>query len=81
MRAGSSWLRRAILLLNSAAFLLYLVWLAAWRHRILYSRDGVLYLLPCLLMFFVFAVLLAPREHPADEEDDIHPGGKDGEED
>ena len=62
-------LRRMILLLNSVAILLYLVWLAVWRQHILYSRDGVLYLLPGLLMFFVFAVLLAPRSPPGDDDE------------
>lgn len=74
-------LRRLILLLNSVAILLYLVWLAGWRQRILYSRDGVLYLLPCLLMFFIFAILLAPRPPPADDDEAARRQERDGEED
>lgn len=53
----------AVKIVNSAGFLAYLVWLATSHERIMYSRQGVLYLLPCVAFLFVFACLrYVPRE-------------------
>jgi len=62
-----------ILLLNSMGLLLYLTWLIRGSvHRILYTQDGVLYLLPCLVFAFVFvAVYQAHYREDLDDED--HP--------
>lgn len=43
--------------LNSVGFLAYLAWLATCRERIMETREGVLYLLPCVVFLFVFASL------------------------
>ncbi len=59
-------------ILNSAGFLGYLVWLVKGSsHRIFYTQDGVLYLLPCLPFFFVFFSLL--RQHPSEAPSDDKP--------
>ena len=47
----------AVKFINSVGFVAYLVWLATSHERIMYSRQGVLYLLPCVIFIFVFACL------------------------
>lgn len=47
----------AVKVINSIGFAAYLVWLATSHERIMYSRQGVLYLLPCVIFIFVFASL------------------------
>jgi hypothetical protein len=63
-------LRRLILALNTAGLLVFLGWLVFSRERILYTQDGVLYVLPVLPIVFVYMFLL--RRPPAleDEHDD-----------
>lgn len=53
------WTRLELLILtvNTVGFLAYLAWLIGGSERIFYTQDGVLYLLPCLPFFFVFAFL------------------------
>lgn len=60
-------LRVTILMLNSIGFLGFLGWLMVSRERILYTQEGVLYLLPCLPFFFVY-VYLFKSGSPDDEE-------------
>jgi len=48
---------RFVLILNTAGFIGYLAWLAKGQQRIFYTQEGVLYLLPCLPFFFVYAFL------------------------
>jgi hypothetical protein len=59
-----------IQVLNSLGFVAYLVWLATSHERILYSRQGVFYLLPCVAFIFVFAYL---RHGPHATDDDEAP--------
>lgn len=54
-RPAIEWL---ILALNTLGLLGYLFWLVFRSRKIMYSQDGVLYLLPCVVFFFVFAYLL-----------------------
>lgn len=65
-------LHLAVLWLNTAGLLGYLLWLTFGQERIFYTQEGVLYLLPCLPFFFVFFVLLrsgkaAPEENKEKE--------------
>lgn len=62
-------LHNVILLLNSAGLLGYLYWLVFGHQRILYTQNGVLYLLPCLPFAFVYLFLV--KQHRPD-------GGEDG---
>lgn len=50
-----------IWVLNSVGFVAYLAWLATCRERIMESREGVLFLLPCVVFLFVFASLWSAR--------------------
>lgn len=50
--------------LNALGLAGYLVWLGTSRHRILYTRDGVLFLLPCVAFLFVFACLHHAKKPP-----------------
>ncbi len=47
--------------LNTLGFIGYLAWLATCRERIMETREGVLYLLPCVVFLFVFACLWSAR--------------------
>lgn len=53
-------LRLVVLGLNTLALLLYLAWLAGTGRQILYRREGVLYLLPCIPLFFVYLMMIGP---------------------
>lgn len=44
-------------IINSLGLAAYLVWLATSHERIMYSGQGVVYLLPCVAFIFVFACL------------------------
>jgi hypothetical protein len=70
MSRTRSRLEWAVLALNTAGFLGYLLWLVFKGHRIFYAQDGVLYLLPCLPFFFVYLYLLRRREPPPDTSGD-----------
>lgn len=61
-------MKRVILLLNSAGLLAYLFWLVFKAGQIFYTQEGVLYLLPVLPFVFVYALALAPREAPGEEQ-------------
>jgi 4-hydroxybenzoate polyprenyltransferase len=67
--ALSGRLRRVVLVVNTVGLLVFLVWLAASGQRIFNTQEGVLYLLPCLPFFFVFAFLArGAGEGAVDEE-------------
>lgn len=66
MKAASR-LTLLVKIVNGIGLLVYLVWLATSHERILYSRQGVFYLLPCVAFIFVFAYL---RHGPHVDEDD-----------
>ena len=53
--------------LNTAGLLAYLCWLVFRHHRILYSADGALYLLPCLPFFFVYLFIHERRHGEPDD--------------
>jgi len=72
-RPATEWM---VLALNKAGLMGYLFWLAFRSRRIMYAQDGVLYLLPCVAFFFVFAYLL--RRKPGTP---AEPGGRDERED
>ncbi len=61
-------LHLAVLWLNTAGLLGYLLWLIFGQQRIFYTQEGVLYLLPCLPFFFVFFVLLRSGKSGLDED-------------
>jgi hypothetical protein len=63
-------LERLILVVNSLGFAAYLFWLVARSGRIFYTQEGVLYLLPCVAFFFVFAFIARSRQ--AEEEPRPH---------
>ncbi len=50
-------LLRWLMALNIAGLLLYVAWLLFRAGPLLYTQEGVLYLLPCLPFFFVLASL------------------------
>lgn len=56
----------AVWVLNTLGFAGYLVWLATSHERIMNSREGVVFLLPCVVFLFVFACLRAVRPREAD---------------
>ena len=68
-----------ILGLNTAGLLAYLFWLVFRSRRIMYAQDGVLYLLPCVIFFFVFAYLL--RRRPGSSKTPAGTGSQDERED
>jgi hypothetical protein len=59
-------LRLIVLGCNSLALLLYLVWLAGTGRPVLYRREGVLYLLPCIPLFFVYLMVLGRPQNGKD---------------
>ncbi len=60
-------LRGLVIVLNTVGLLGFLGWLMLSRERILYTQEGVLYLLPCLPFFFVFFYVFKPKD-PDEEE-------------
>lgn len=58
---------RWILVLNTAGFAAYAFWLVIASNAIFYTQDGVLYLLPGLPFFFVYAYLLGRADPPKAE--------------
>lgn len=73
MSPRSPWskLEKAVFVINTAGLVVYLAWLMSGMQRIFYTQDGVLYLLPCLLFFFVYAFLFRTHtksESPSEEE-------------
>lgn len=58
-------LRLALVVLNCIGLALYVYWLGTREDLILYSTDGVLYLLPCVPFLFV----LIAAWHVGHEED------------
>lgn len=63
---------KAVFLVNTVGFVVYLAWLMTGSRRIFYTQDGVLYLLPCLPFFFVYAFLFGRRRSAAGETEDKH---------
>lgn len=51
-----------VLVVNSIGFAGYLFWLVFRSTRIFYTQDGVLYLLPCVPFFFVYAFVFYRRK-------------------
>lgn len=68
MRDGFK-LEHVVLVVNSLGLLVYLLWLVFRSTRIFYTQDGVLYLLPCVPFFFVFAYVFH-RNKPVKTERD-----------
>ena len=62
-------LRKWVLALNTAGALLFLGWLVFSRERILYTQNGVIYVLPALPFVFIFMFLMR-RPPPAEDHDD-----------
>jgi hypothetical protein len=65
MKAGL--LIQLVLVVNTAGFLGYLIWLAVRDDRIFYAQDGVVYLLPCLPFIFVYAYLVHAKRRAREE--------------
>lgn len=64
-------LEKLVLLVNTVGFLAYLAWLMTSADRIFYAQEGVLYLLPCLPFFFVYALLFGtPRKRASEKEEE-----------
>jgi len=60
-----------VLLANTAGLLAYFFWLVFGEARILYTQDGVLFLLPCLPFFFVYFFLFrGGKQEPEYHEDE-----------
>ena len=58
--------------INTLGLLGYLYWLGFGpEQKILYSQDGILYLLPFLLFFFVYLCLFRGRLRDRDEVPDL----------
>lgn len=55
---------------NTLGFIAYLVWLATSHERIMNSREGVVFLLPCVAFLFVFASLRSARHREMEAETD-----------
>lgn len=70
MKGTRAWLPGVVAAVNGAGFIGYLVWLAGRGRRLFFEPQGVIYLLPCVAFFFVFACL-ASRRPPASS---AHPG-------
>ena len=54
--------------LNTLGFLGYLFWLVFKADSIMYTQEGVLYLLPCLPFFFVYFSLFQKKRATRDNE-------------
>ena len=67
MKPGASPWAVFVLLLNTAGLLVYLTWLALFSGQVLYTQDGVLYVLPCLPFVFVYVSVLAPQARDDEE--------------
>ena len=58
-------LKRAVWLLNTLGFVLYLVWLSTLDARAtLRSLEGILFYLPCIPFLFVYMLMINPRTGP-----------------
>jgi TRAP-type C4-dicarboxylate transport system permease small subunit len=64
-------LRRIVLAVNTVGLFAFLVWLAVSGQRIFNTQEGVLYLLPCLPFFFVYAFLARGAGEGAVDEDGL----------
>lgn len=54
--------------INSLGLLGFIVWLMLSKERILYTQDGVVYMLP--IVPFIFVYLFVFRTAPAEEDTD-----------
>ena len=73
----TSRLRRWVLGLNTAGFVLFLVWIVSLRDRaILREQDGILYFMPCLPFLFVYLLLMPPKESGKKREEEEQEEGK-----
>ena len=43
------------LILNAVSLTVYMLWMMSVSDRVFYTQEGILYFLPCLPLFFVFA--------------------------
>lgn len=57
----------AVWVLNTLGFIAYLIWLASSHERILTEREGVIFLLPCVVFLFVFVSLRAASKRTAED--------------
>ena len=55
----------AVLAVNTLGLLAFMVWLALGRQRILYTQEGVLYILPTVPFIFVY-IFIYRRSQPDD---------------
>lgn len=70
---------RILLLVNAVGCLAYLSWLVMANKRIFYTQEGVIYLLPFLLFFFVFIYIFGkPAEKEEDQPDEEQAAAQDG---
>ena len=53
--------RRWVFAINTAGFVLYVIWLAGRGRRIFFDPEGALELVPCLAFLFVYAGLATGR--------------------
>lgn len=68
MLPASPW-ARLILAINTLGLLGYAIWLVFRATAIFYTQEGVLYLLPGLPFFFVYAYLLGQQTEPEQSEE------------
>lgn len=72
-------LKRAVWILNTAGFILFLLWLASMSDRnILREQDGIIYFFPCLPFLFVYLLLIGPKPQKKEEADAEKPPPPDG---
>jgi hypothetical protein len=44
-----------VLIVNAVSLAAYMAWMISVSDRVFYTQEGILYFLPCLPLFFVFA--------------------------
>lgn len=56
---------KIVLLLNTCAFVAWVIWLVIYGHGILFSQDGIVAFFPCIPIFFIYVYLFS-RKPPDD---------------
>ncbi|HRZ11267.1 MAG TPA: hypothetical protein P5567_02315 [Kiritimatiellia bacterium] len=65
-------MKRLVATINTLGLLGYLYWVGFTPHKkILYSRDGIIYVVPFLLFFFVYLSLFRGQLRGRDEVPDL----------
>lgn len=65
-------MKRMVAFINTLGLLGYLYWLVFTPHKkILYSRDGIIYVIPFLLFIFVYLSLFRGQLRGRDEVPDL----------